>query len=233
MIKNKTGTKREPPVDTVKKLQTKIRNVNSELQPEISKSEIKRALKKIKNNKSPGKDGITTEMLKYGGKAVVNTLYILLNKILIEKIIPNDWKESITIILHKKDWEEKGIKIYGQYLNHLRYADDIALITEKKEELVEMLEELVTAARRIDLNMNYTKTKIITNTDENITTRINQENIEQVEEYIYLGQMIKLKKENQTAEIKRRVRLAWAAFGKLSYILQKKKISTVPQNHSI
>lgn len=56
----------------------------------------------MKNNKSPGKDGITTEMLKYGGKAVVNTLYILLNKILIEKIIQNDWKESITIILHKK-----------------------------------------------------------------------------------------------------------------------------------
>ena len=67
-------------------------------------------------------------------------------------------------------------------MNHLRYADDIALITEKKEELVEMLEELDTAARRIGLNMNYTKTKIITNTDENITTRINQEKIEQVEE---------------------------------------------------
>ncbi|XP_030766839.1 uncharacterized protein LOC115890677 [Sitophilus oryzae] len=71
--------------------------------------------------------------------------------------------------------------------------------------------------------MNYTKTKIITNTDENITTRINQEKIERVEEYIYLGQMIKLKKENQTAEIKRRVRLAWAAFGKLSYILKNKR----------
>ncbi|CAG9836179.1 unnamed protein product [Diabrotica balteata] len=56
----------------------------------------------MKNNKSPGKYGITTEMLKYGGKVVINTLHSLFNKILKEKRIPNNWKESVTIILHKK-----------------------------------------------------------------------------------------------------------------------------------
>lgn len=37
------------------------------------------------------------------------------------------------------NWERNGTQICGQ---HLRYADDIALITYKKRELMEMLEEL-------------------------------------------------------------------------------------------
>ncbi|XP_030765759.1 uncharacterized protein LOC115889821 [Sitophilus oryzae] len=114
-----------------------------------------------------------------------------------DTISPKLFNQALEDVFKNLDWEEKAIKICGQYLNHLRYADDIALITEKKEELIEMLEELDSGAGRIGLNMNYTKTKIITNTDENITTRINQEKIEQIEEYIYLGQMIKLKKENR------------------------------------
>ncbi|CAG9835439.1 unnamed protein product [Diabrotica balteata] len=86
-----------------------------------------------------------------------------------------------------------------------------------------MMKELDVEAGKIGLNMNYSKTKTITNTDEDITMRIGQDEIEQVKDYIYLGQTIKLNKENQTAEIKRRVRLAWAAFGKLSYILKNKR----------
>ncbi|XP_030754980.1 uncharacterized protein LOC115881577 [Sitophilus oryzae] len=85
-----------------------------------------------------------------------------------DTISPKLFNQALEDVFKNLDWEEKGIKICGQYLNQLRYADDIALISEKKEELVEMLEELDTAARRIGLNMNYTKTKIIINTDENI-----------------------------------------------------------------
>jgi len=39
-----------------------------------------------------------------------------------------------------------------------------------------------------------------------------------------LGHTIKTGKENQTAEIKHRKRLAWTAFGKLSYILKNRVI---------
>ncbi|CAG9833672.1 unnamed protein product [Diabrotica balteata] len=77
------------------------------------------------------------------------------------------------------EWEEKGITICGQRLNHLRYADDIVLITDKKEELFEMMKELDIEAGKIGLNMNYSKTKTITNTAEDITMRIGQDEIEQ------------------------------------------------------
>lgn len=81
-------TKREPPEKNIKQLQNKIKNVNSILQPEIIKNKIE-----MKNNKAPGKDGITAEMLKYGGKAVIGTLHTFLNQILKNKIISNNWNE--------------------------------------------------------------------------------------------------------------------------------------------
>ncbi|CAG9835107.1 unnamed protein product [Diabrotica balteata] len=53
---------------------------------------------------------------------------------------------------------------------------------------------------------------------------INDKVIEKVEEYIYLGQKIILNREIQTEEIKKRRKLAWAAFGKLIYILRNQQI---------
>lgn len=47
----------------------------------------------MKNIKAPEKGRIMAEMRKYEGKTVINTLHILLNKILKEKSIPNNWKE--------------------------------------------------------------------------------------------------------------------------------------------
>lgn len=47
---------------------SKINNANSEQQPEMSKSETKKAPKEMKNNKTPENDRIIAEMLKYGEK---------------------------------------------------------------------------------------------------------------------------------------------------------------------
>ena len=42
---------------------------NGEL--EISVEDVRKAVKKLKGGKSPGVDGITSEMLKYGGKCLL------------------------------------------------------------------------------------------------------------------------------------------------------------------
>ena len=49
--------------------------------------------------------------------------------------------------------------------------------------------------------------------------------IDCVEEYIYLGQNVSLKRDGQATELKRRIGLGWAAYGKLKYIFK----SDLPQ----
>lgn len=48
--------------------------------------------------------------------------------------------------------------------------------------------------------------------------------LENVDEYLYLGHIIKLAKENQADEMKRRKGLTWTVFGRLSHILKNKEI---------
>lgn len=67
----------------------------------ITTEEIQRTLSKLKNRKTPRVDGITNELIKYGG-SLLTELSMLFNKILCAKRIPIQWKESITIPIFKK-----------------------------------------------------------------------------------------------------------------------------------
>lgn len=103
-----------------------------------------------------------------------------------------------------------------------RFVDDIVLFSSDTKELGPMIQELKEASRIVGLKMNLQKTKIMSPT--NIPVIIENHTLEVVDEYVYLGHIIKLGKNNQTAEITRRIGLSWAAFGRLSYILREPKI---------
>ena len=60
------------------------------------------ALKKLKNFKSPGVDGITNEQLKYGEVALVDRLVYLFKKVWEEEQIPEDWSKGVIVIVGKK-----------------------------------------------------------------------------------------------------------------------------------
>lgn len=68
----------------------------------ITEAEVEDVIKKIKNRKAPGLDGISNELLKYGNNCVTKELTKLFNKILDAGKIPEDWKGSITLPLFKK-----------------------------------------------------------------------------------------------------------------------------------
>ena len=53
--------------------------------------------------------------------------------------------------------------------------------------------------------------KIMTNDTIPATIKVNRTAIEKVENYVYLGQEIRMGKENQVNEIERRIGLMWAA----------------------
>src|SRR6202012_6100007 len=102
-----------------------------------------------------------------------------------------------------------GININGRFLNHLRFADDIVQIAPNLEKLEMMLLQLNAESQKVGLKMNLSKTKIMTNIEEQSEIEIGDRVIEVVESYIYLGLCIKLGLLNQTAEVKRRIGLGW------------------------
>ena len=50
-------------------------------------------------------------------------------------------------IFRRLNWEDRGVKINGKRLNHLRFADDIVTISETAEETEVMLTELNTKSK--------------------------------------------------------------------------------------
>ena len=59
------------------------------------------------------------------------------------------------------DESQAGIKIAGRNINILRYADDIALMAESKEELKSLLMKVKEESEKVGLKLNIQKTKIM------------------------------------------------------------------------
>ena len=59
------------------------------------------------------------------------------------------------------DEAQVGIKIAGRNINNLRYADDITLMTESKEELKSLLMKVKEENEKVGLKLNIQNTKIM------------------------------------------------------------------------
>ena len=70
------------------------------------------------------------------------------------------------------------MKIDGEFLSNLRFADDIFLCTETPQELQQMLQELSDESRRMGLTMNIAKTKVMV--VDNTPIKVNNVLIENV-----------------------------------------------------
>ena len=77
-------------------------NEDNDLDRPISREEVLLAIRKLKNNKTAGPDGIIGEMLKYAGELVIQFLIKFFNKLFDEGIFPDNWCESIILPLFKK-----------------------------------------------------------------------------------------------------------------------------------
>ena len=68
----------------------------------ITEEEIKKAIERLENNKSPGTDQIPAEILKHSGPILNKKLTNLCNLCWIEQQVPTDWKRGIIVKLPKK-----------------------------------------------------------------------------------------------------------------------------------
>lgn len=77
-------------------------SVNDDSKDDILLSEVHRAITRLKNNKSPGEDGIRGEMIKYAGHEVQKEICKICNMIWKGQAVPKEWTKSILVTIPKK-----------------------------------------------------------------------------------------------------------------------------------
>ena len=118
------------------------------------------------------------------------------------------------------EWSGKGLNIDGLNLTDLRFADDIALLSDSLQDIKKMLEDLQEVCAQVGLKMNISKTKFMTNLVPSGNIAVGDCEVELVDKYTYLGHEVRISRDNQTCELKRRITLSWAAYGKLGDVFK-------------
>ncbi|VDP30268.1 unnamed protein product [Heligmosomoides polygyrus] len=70
---------------------------------------------------------------------------------------------NIVAIRVKREWEDVGVKFDGQQLDHLRFADDVALLTPKISQAERMLAVFYCVCGNVELQLNLIKTMFTRN----------------------------------------------------------------------
>ncbi|XP_058064586.1 uncharacterized protein LOC131214225 [Anopheles bellator] len=77
-----------------------VTNVEDVPAPTIS--EVKDAIKQLKNNKSAGKDGLGAELIKMGPEKLASCLHRLIARIWDIEQLPEEWKDGVICPIYKK-----------------------------------------------------------------------------------------------------------------------------------
>ena len=117
---------------------------------DIEIEEVRRVLKKAKNNKAAGEDGCINEILKEAGEGMQQSLLTLFQKMWREERTPVDWERGIIVPIYKRGEKDnvdnyRGItllsvvgKLYTSILNNR-----ISKWIEKKNEIMEAQGDLL------------------------------------------------------------------------------------------
>ena len=87
------------------------------------------------------------------------------------------------------DEAQAGIKIARRNINKLRYADDMTLMAESKEELKSLLMKVKQDSEKAGLKLNIQKKKIMASSPI-ISWQIDVETMETVRDFIFFGSKI-------------------------------------------
>ena len=111
-------------------------------------------------------------------------------------------------------------------LTNMRFVDDVLFCASSKEQLHKMPCEFKQSTEKLGLIIHPGKTKILSNRSPNNRKEIETDNIKveiltREESTTYLGQMI-IFQQQETTEIRNRIRAAWATFRKYRQELTSK-----------
>ena len=109
-----------------------------------------------------------------------------------------------------------GVRVGGENVSNLRYADDTVLIAESVKELQTLVDEVKNRSKIKGLSMNVKKTKTMvirknTKSRCKIEIKVDDKTLEQVQQYLYLGHII-TEDGKCEVEIRRRIEIARSNF---------------------
>ena len=129
------------------------------------------------------------------------------------------------------DETQAVIKITGESINNLRYADDTIFMAESKEELKNILMKVKEESEKVDLKLNIQKTKIMASGP--ITSwEIDGETVQTVTDFIFLGSKITADGE-RSQEIKRCLLRGRKSKANQDSILKSRDITLLTKVHLV
>ena len=132
--------------------------------------------------------------------------------------------------------ECEGVRIGGQNVNNIRYADDTVLVADSEEKLQVMLNEIKEESERRGLNINIRKTECMVISKSLPVPRINlrcgNQTVKQVDRFVYLGSMI-TEDARCEVEVKRRIGIAKKTFNDMRNLLTNRKLSIKTRKNMI
>lgn len=140
-----------------------------------------------------------------------------------DPLSPKLFSATLEHVFRQLEWDDYGININGVLLNHLRFADDLILISENPETLQKMIEQLVRESEKVGLSLNTSKTKLMTNYKKVPIKPYNTAKLEYVNEYTYLGQIIS-HKDLTAKEISNRINIGWKRYWALKDVMKNSEI---------
>src|SRR6218665_2501648 len=118
----------------------------------------------------------------------------------------------------------EGIKVGGQLMNALRFADDQAMIAASQKGLQKMMDRQNKISEEYDMKINIKKTKIMrisSGKERTVKISIDEKELEQDGKFCYLGSMITSDAKCHV-EIWRRIAMGKDAFYKRKELLRGK-----------
>ena len=126
---------------------------------------------------------------------------------------------------------QAGNNIARRNINNIRYADDISVMAESKEELKSLLVKVKEESEKAGLKLNIQKTKIMASGP--ITSwQTDGETMETVTDFIFLGSKITADGDC-SHEIKRRLLLGRKAMSNLDIIFKSRDITLSTKVHIV
>ena len=102
-----------------------------------TRDDVEHAIQALRNKKAAGVDRIPAELIKYGGQLILAHIHKLILEIWRQEQIPEDWKKTIIVPIHKKGDRLDCHNYKGISLLCTTYKIFTALILEKLQPFVE------------------------------------------------------------------------------------------------